>query len=272
MARIFTHIPSSNQYDFRMPSPLNHAILSIILLGSHVSTTKVADVPSVCDGLIEPSILSIDKPLENIKANRGNSLVLRCAFYASPQPSITWYHRGKRVETHPAAQFETLLSATNLGQSVVESALRIDCLDERTAGEYFCEATSPCTQPVVTSSVVSINKAPKSITGTCKSLRQPLESPPLISVFTLSRIELPGGVTQLACRTQGYPAPKTTWYKIEEDESLSSIEGQRNYMHLPNGDLLIVGDEETISESFRCVAENPLGSAHQDASVIYMLA
>ncbi|UMM22778.1 hypothetical protein L5515_003819 [Caenorhabditis briggsae] len=255
-----------------MPSPLNHAILSIILLGSHVSTTKVADVPSVCDGLIEPSVLSIDKPLENIKANRGNSLVLRCAFYASPQPSITWYHRGKRVETHPAAQFETLLSATNLGQSVVESALRIDCLDERTAGEYFCEATSPCTQPVVTSSVVSINKAPKSITGTCKSLRQPFESPPLISVFTLSRIELPGGVTQLACRTQGYPAPKTTWYKIEEDESLSSIEGQRNYMHLPNGDLLIVGDEETISESFRCVAENPLGSAHQDASVIYMLA
>ncbi|KAF1762113.1 hypothetical protein GCK72_010375 [Caenorhabditis remanei] len=258
-----------------MPSPLNHQlfrVLSIILLGSHVFATKAADVPSVCDALIEPSVLSIDKPLENIKANRGDSLVLRCAFYASPQPNIVWYHRGKRLENHPAAQFETLLSATNLGQSVVESAFRIDCLDERTAGEYFCEATSPCTQPAVTSSTVSIIKAPKSITGTCKAHRQSVQSPPLISVFTLSRIELPGGVTQLACRTRGNPAPKTKWYKIEEDESLSSIEGQRNYMHLPNGDLLIVGDEETISESFRCVAENSLGSVHQDSSVIYMLA
>ncbi|EGT34788.1 CBN-ZIG-5 protein [Caenorhabditis brenneri] len=259
-----------------MPSPLNHRpfslFLSVILLGSHVDTTQKADVPSVCDGLIEPSVLSIDKPLENIKGNRGESLVLRCAFYASPQPSITWYHRGKRIESHPAAHFETLLQATNLGQSVVESALRIDCLDERTAGEYFCEASSPCTQPVVTSSIVSMNNAPKSITGTCKSIRPPLGSLPIISVFTLSRIELPGGVAQLACRARGNPAPKTTWYKIEEDESLSSIEGQRNYMHLPNGDLLIVGDEETISESFRCVAENALGSVHQDASVIYMLA
>ncbi|CAA19522.2 Zwei Ig domain protein zig-5 [Caenorhabditis elegans] len=260
-----------------MPSPLNHHlscfVLSVILLGSHVSTSKIPIAPqSVCEGLIEPSVLSIDKPLENIKANRGDSLVLRCAFYASPQPTIVWYHRGKRVDSHPAAHFETLLSATNLGQSVVESALRIDCLDERTAGEYFCEATSPCTQPVVTSSTVTINKAPKSITGTCKSIRQPLESPPIVSDFTLSRIELPGGVAQLACRVRGVPTPKTKWFKIEEDESLSTIDGQPNYMHLSNGDLLIVGDEETISESFRCVASNPLGSVHQDASVIYMMA
>lgn len=72
--------------------------------------------------------------------------------------------------------------------------------------------------------------APKSITGTCKSIRQPLESPPIVSDFTLSRIELPGGVAQLACRVRGVPTPKTKWFKIEEDESLSTIDGQPNYM------------------------------------------
>nr|AAL59610.1 secreted 2-immunoglobulin-domain protein ZIG-5 [Caenorhabditis elegans] len=259
-----------------MPSPLNHHlscfVLSVILLGSHVSTSKIPIAPqSVCEGLIEPSVLSIDKPLENIKANRGDSLVLRCAFYASPQPTIVWYHRGKRVDSHPAAHFETLLSATNLGQSVVESALRIDCLDERTGASISAKPRHHAlNQRHFVNS--TINKAPKSITGTCKSIRQPLESPPIVSDFTLSRIELPGGVAQLACRVRGVPTPKTKWFKIEEDESLSTIDGQPNYMHLSNGDLLIVGDEETISESFRCVASNPLGSVHQDASVIYMMA
>uniref|UniRef100_A0A8R1I7U7 Ig-like domain-containing protein n=1 Tax=Caenorhabditis japonica TaxID=281687 RepID=A0A8R1I7U7_CAEJA len=134
-------------------------LLSVLVLGSQVSSIKPSDSPlSMCNGLIEPSVLSIDKPLKNVAAPRGESVILRCAFYASPQPSITWYHRGKRVDTYPAANFETLLSTTNLGQSVVESALRIDCLDESTAGEYFCEATSPCTQPVVTSSIVSIDR------------------------------------------------------------------------------------------------------------------
>ncbi|CAI2349775.1 unnamed protein product [Caenorhabditis sp. 36 PRJEB53466] len=245
-------------------------VLLVILLGSKVSSDKVAGPLSVCDGLIEPSVLSIDKPLENIKADRGDSVILRCAFYASPQPSITWYHRGQRVESHPAAHFESFLSATNLGQSVVESALRIDCLDERTAGEYFCEATSPCTKPVVTTSIVSIKKDP-SKRGSCKSVRQPVESPPIISDFTLSRIELPGGLVQLACRSRGVPQPKITWMKIEEDESLSPITGLSAYMHLPNGDLMVMGDEETISESFRCIAENTQGATYQDASIIYML-
>ncbi|CAB3401676.1 unnamed protein product [Caenorhabditis bovis] len=230
--------------------------------------TAASAVASPCASLIEPSSLAVEKPLSNVRAARGSPLVLTCAFFGSPQPSIAWYHRGRKIDSHSSSPFSAILANRQLSQTIVESELRIPCLDESTIGEYFCEAVSECSPPVVTHSLVTI--AANTDAVECPSPSTP--TPPIIAAFTMSRIELPEAVSELVCRARGSPTPRVRWYRIGDDDemTLTPVEQSDHNLLLPNGDLLVIGDGTTISESYRCVAENPYGTAHKDTAIIYM--
>ncbi|CAD6187967.1 unnamed protein product [Caenorhabditis auriculariae] len=242
-------------------------LVYITLLGSSAASTILESEAALCQTLVEEAQLNVDVGLEDVSVHRGESFELSCSFFGAPQPKITWHHRGRRLDTHPGAQVETLLGMKRLGTSLLESRLRIPCADHRTAGEYFCEATTPCSPPVTSSALVTISKEPS--TKQCKKAsNDPIE--PWISLSTVSRIELPHNVVQLECRARGTPQPTIEWHRIAEDETLESIEGSPNYTVIYNGDLIVVDNGDVVTESFRCTASNSRGVAYANSTIIYM--
>ncbi|PAV65413.1 hypothetical protein WR25_19326 [Diploscapter pachys] len=208
----------------------------------------------------------------------GSEVVLSCSLYASPQATISWFFRDQRITNHAPATVENSLPNRKLGQSLVESRLRIPCVDVHTAGEYTCTATTPCTPPnLFLSASAQVMIAPTNKVSRCNassSFDSPNPSPssPFISQFTVSRLEMPGGVIQLMCRAQGNPQPEVTWHRLGEAEELIDITNHHSYMKLSNGDLLVMGDDDKVTESFRCTAKNQHGEDTADSTIIYINA
>ncbi|KAK6051327.1 immunoglobulin I-set domain protein, partial [Cooperia oncophora] len=93
--------------------------------------------------------------------------------------------------------------------------------------------------------------------------------PPTIAVSTVSRLELAGTPVQLMCRASGVPKPKVMWQRITDDDGLEDINNESN-MVLSNGDLLVVADPLVATESYRCTAKNPSGTASADSTVVFV--
>ncbi|CAI5445733.1 unnamed protein product [Caenorhabditis angaria] len=245
-------------------------LLSSCILGLNYAADF--EKTAICDGLLEKPGLNILNPMESKTSEKGSTVILQCEFGATPQATITWFHRGKKIEKHRAANLESLLMKNQIGTSVLLSKYRIDCLDESTAGEYYCQATSPCSEPVVSTALVTIDRT-KPTENSCKLRRNASNSlsPPIITFFTSSRVETPEGVVQLACRAEGNPKPKINWSFVNEDDSLTPVDlTLPEYMQLQNGDLLTVADETKVGAPLRCTATNQLGTAYEEAFAFFM--
>ncbi|RCN33109.1 hypothetical protein ANCCAN_21068 [Ancylostoma caninum] len=71
------------------------------------------------------------------------------------------------------------------------------------------------------------------------------------------------------CRASGVPKPKVTWQRITDDDDVEEIDTE-SHMVLSNGDLLVVADPWVVTESYRCTARNPSGSASADSTVVFV--
>ncbi|KAK5968765.1 Ig domain-containing protein [Trichostrongylus colubriformis] len=71
------------------------------------------------------------------------------------------------------------------------------------------------------------------------------------------------------CRATGIPKPKVVWQRITDDDELEDLDSETN-MVLSNGDLLVVADPQVATESYRCTARNPSGTASVDSTVVFV--
>ncbi|KHJ96903.1 immunoglobulin I-set domain protein [Oesophagostomum dentatum] len=178
--------------------------------------------------------------------------------------AITWLHRGRVVASHSAPSVESALHTTRIASGLIETRYTIPCVNRKTLGEYTCQASSPCGEVISSNAVVSLSNAARGKTCNITS-----GTAPTIAVSTVSRLEIAGTPVQLMCRASGVPKPKITWQRLTDDDSVEDIDTE-SHMVLSNGDLLVVADQSVVTESYRCTARNPSGSATADSTVVYV--
>uniref|UniRef100_A0A1I7XRB3 Ig-like domain-containing protein n=1 Tax=Heterorhabditis bacteriophora TaxID=37862 RepID=A0A1I7XRB3_HETBA len=230
---------------------------------------------SMCGSLVEAPQLSFEQGLEDQEVVWGQSVTLQCTVYGAPQvekhslqiiiASISWFHRGRRVMMHPGAAVEGALPMKRIGSGLVESRLHIPCVNGRSVGEYMCEASTPCGQAITSHAKLTLANSSRG-----KVCNATVNHAPWISLITVSRLELVGTPVQMMCRAKGKPLPEIKWQRITDDDELEDIDGEPGYMSLSNGDLLVVGEDSTVTESFRCTATNVHGTTFADSIVVYV--
>nr|CDJ80438.1 Immunoglobulin I-set domain containing protein [Haemonchus contortus] len=221
---------------------------------------------TTCAMLLEPPQLQFEQPLRDVEVQYGQSVTLSCSVFGAPQAAIKWLHRGRIVATYSAPSVETAVHTTRIASGLIESKLFVPCVNRHSLGEYACEATSPCGEVISSTAVVGLSNSIKG-KSSCNLTRTAI--PPTIAVSTVSRLELSGTPVQLMCRASGIPQPKVTWKRINDDDELEDINGEST-MVLSNGDLLVVADPLVATESYRCIAKNPSGTASADSTVVFV--
>ncbi|EYB86542.1 hypothetical protein Y032_0277g1126 [Ancylostoma ceylanicum] len=219
---------------------------------------------TTCASLLESPQLQFEQALEDVEASYGDSVTLLCSIYGAPQAAITWYHRGRVVASYSAPSVESAVHTTRIASGLIETRYTIPCVNRKTIGEYTCQASSPCGEVISSNAIVALSNAARGKTCNVTSA-----AAPTIAVSTVSRLELVGTPVQLMCRASGVPKPKVTWQRITDDDGVEEIDTE-SHMVLSNGDLLVVADPWVVTESYRCTARNPNGSASADSTVVFV--
>ncbi|CAI4224693.1 unnamed protein product [Auanema sp. JU1783] len=220
----------------------------------------------MCRGLVEPATLSFDVIPQDVITDEGTELFMPCHIFSSPQGMVQWYHDDQLISEDRAATGELIGNQRVIGSGLIASQLRIPCVDERTAGNYRCEARTPCGQKISTSARVSVRKSKSG--QTCGNKKSD-NFAPYIKFATQSRIELAGNVVELTCKAGGHPAPTIIWTKYTNDDEEVPVrtfrrEGEKQ-------EILVVRSEfESASESFKCTARNEFGEATAEPTIIYV--
>lgn len=106
---------------------------------------------------IAPSLVAVPS---NQSISEGNSVIMTCAGYGYPYPTITWYQNGQPLDSNLAGRVSITTNIVNYnGALVSESVMKICGAAEEDHGDYFCSVSSLFGDAAV-SSFWSINVQP----------------------------------------------------------------------------------------------------------------
>ena len=89
---------------------------------------------------LAPSLVAVPS---NQSISEGNSVIMTCAGYGYPYPTITWYRNGQPLGSNLAGRVSITSNIVNYnGALVSESIMKICGAAEEDHGVYFCSASS----------------------------------------------------------------------------------------------------------------------------------
>uniref|UniRef100_G1PQB8 Hemicentin 2 n=1 Tax=Myotis lucifugus TaxID=59463 RepID=G1PQB8_MYOLU len=169
------------------------------------------------------------KPLPSaVRALVEEEVLLPCAAWGVPRPSITWQKEGLSI---PEGRDTQVLPS---GQ------LRITHARPEDAGNYFC---------------IAQNSAGSAVGKT----RLVVQVPPVIETGLPDLATTEGSHALLPCTARGSPEPDITWEK--DGQPVSGAEGKFSIQ--PSGQLLVRNSESQDAGTYTCTAENPVGRARR---------
>ncbi|XP_015423241.1 PREDICTED: hemicentin-2 [Myotis davidii] len=169
------------------------------------------------------------KPLPSaVRALVEEEVLLPCAVWGVPRPSITWQKEGLSI---PEGRDTQVLPS---GQ------LRITHARPEDAGNYFC---------------IAQNSAGSAVGRT----RLVVQVPPVIETGLPDLATTEGSHALLPCTARGSPEPDITWEK--DGQPVSGAEGKFSIQ--PSGQLLVRNSESQDAGTYTCTAENTVGRARR---------
>ncbi|XP_033919036.1 neuronal cell adhesion molecule isoform X4 [Melopsittacus undulatus] len=185
--------------------------------------------------------------LEPNQVREGDSLVLHCRPPVGlPSPIIFWMDNA----------FQRLPQSERVSQSLNGDLYFSNVQPEDTREDYICYARFNHTQTIQQKQPISV----KVFSTRPVTERQPVLLTPTGSTST--KVELRGNVLLLECIAAGLPTPVIRW--IKEGGELPA---NRTFFENFKKTLKIIDVSEADSGNYKCIARNPLGSAHHVISV-----
>uniref|UniRef100_A0A8D2KSG4 Neuronal cell adhesion molecule n=1 Tax=Varanus komodoensis TaxID=61221 RepID=A0A8D2KSG4_VARKO len=167
-----------------------------------------------------------------------------------PPPVIFWMDNS----------FQKLPQNNRVSQGLNGDLYFSNVIPEDTRQDYICYARFNHTQTIQQKQPISLKIA---------FSRKPLQPPGLLtpSGSTSSKTELRGNTLMLECIAEGLPTPVIRW--IKEGGELPA---NRTFFENFHKTLKIIDISEADSGKYKCMATNPLGSAHHVIMVIVKAA
>lgn len=213
-----------------------------------------------------------------IRVNPGQNVVIECQADGIPSPVIYWLYNGARIVQAGSAELETIedkyyenlfnsneVPLLKLGST--RSKLFVDCVSDKSVGEYICVAETPENRIKKTFTVRLQQQqqqlhdkemAPIHPTGCLKRLASVASVPARIYMWTEYRLEFEGATIQLFCRATGNPPPTVFW--MDRNNQPIHPGNSQKYRLLENGDLMIFNVRwSTDMGQYLCVAKNDNG-------------
>ncbi|XP_053112552.1 neuronal cell adhesion molecule isoform X12 [Hemicordylus capensis] len=182
-----------------------------------------------------------------IKAIEGEFIILPCRPPVGlPPPIIFWMDNS----------FQKLPQNIRVSQSLNGDLYFSNVKPEDTREDYICYARFNHTQTIQQKQPISLKVEPASKYS---------ERPPGLltpSGNTSSKIELRGNTLMLECIAKGLPTPLIRWIKEGAELPVN-----RTFFENFNKTLKIIDISEADSGNYKCIARNPLGSAHHVITV-----
>nr|XP_054769474.1 hemicentin-1-like [Lytechinus pictus] len=180
-------------------------------------------------GVTEEHVFLYVQELPQINAYQGNvtfmsseNITLRCSADGYPLPELRWLRDGQELPIEP-------------GPRRGEIVHRIVNASSSSQGVYTCVASNTAGSDLLNVYVT-------------------YQEPPRIKMTQYRYLTPPSQKATLSCPTNGIPPPEITWFKGERD--LSRVTYTRIW---PNGDLDIMGVQDSDSGSYTCMASNDAG-------------
>lgn len=215
-------------------------------------------------------------PLNNVKVKEGQPLYLACKVEGSPKPNTVWFKDGK-----PLPASNRIQTSFDLNSSV--ASLKIDNCQMNDIGSYLCyaenEVGSDQTEckavitptsgiddtPIVNPEAFRYLEHPsRNRTGKDTSEKQ---VPPKI-IVPLTNVKMEEGCRiLLACKVEGLPKPKVTWFKDSIALQASTRFTADHDYHTGIATLKIDFAKAQDVGQYMAVAENPLGKDQTECTV-----